>query len=416
MTTTASTPAPTRPALPRLRLILVLGSVTALGPLSVDLYLPAFPAIAGEFGASQSAVQLTLTGCLAGLALGQLVAGPLSDRIGRRTPLLAGAMGYALASVLCALAPSVELLLGLRFVQGLAGAATMVVARAVVRDLATGAAAARLFSVLMLVTGLAPVLAPAVGGQLLALTDWRGLFFALAVFGSALVAAVAVGLPETLPRELRSGAGMRGVLRTYRSLLRDRVFIGYALGGGLAFAGMFAYISGSPFVFQDTYQVSPQLYGMLFGLNAIGLMTAVQINGLIVGRIAPRQLLIRGVIGSTTGGVFLLAAALAQPASVWWIVLPLLLVVSCLGFVMPNCMALAMADHPRAAGTASALLGAFQFVIGAATGPLVGLAGSASAVPMALVVLITTGGATAVLLLLARTGKRSQRAPPPRRP
>ncbi|MQA15343.1 MAG: Bcr/CflA family multidrug efflux MFS transporter [Pseudonocardiaceae bacterium] len=395
-------PAPTRPALPRLRLILVLGSVTALGPLSVDLYLPAFPAIAAEFDASQSAVQLTLTGCLVGLAFGQLVAGPLSDRVGRRRPLLAGALGYALASVLCAVAPSVELLLGLRFVQGLAGAATMVVARAVVRDLATGAAASRLFSVLMLVTGLAPVLAPAIGGQLLTLTDWRGLFVALAVFGSLLLATVAVALPETLPPQLRNGSGVRMVLGTYRSLLADRVFLGYALGGGLAFAGMFAYISGSPFVFQGVYELTPQLYGVLFGLNAIGLVTATQINGLIVGRVAPRRLLLTGVIGSSTGGVLLLAAALARPASVVWLVLPLFLVVSFIGFVMPNSTALALADHPRAAGTASALLGAFQFVIGAVTGPLVGLAGSASAVPMALIILLATGSATTVLLTLTR--------------
>lgn len=402
MTTIVGAPAPTRPALPRLRLILVLGSVTALGPLSVDLYLPAFPAIAAEFDASQSAVQLTLTGCLVGLAFGQLVAGPLSDRVGRRRPLLAGALGYALASVLCAVAPSVELLLGLRFVQGLAGAATMVVARAVVRDLATGAAASRLFSVLMLVTGLAPVLAPAIGGQLLTLTDWRGLFVALAVFGSLLLATVAVALPETLPPQLRNGSGVRMVLGTYRSLLADRVFLGYALGGGLAFAGMFAYISGSPFVFQGVYELTPQLYGVLFGLNAIGLVTATQINGLIVGRVAPRRLLLTGVIGSSTGGVLLLAAALARPASVVWLVLPLFLVVSFIGFVMPNSTALALADHPRAAGTASALLGAFQFVIGAVTGPLVGLAGSASAVPMALIILLATGSATTVLLTLTR--------------
>lgn len=387
----------------RLRLILVLGSVTALGPMSIDLYLPAFPAIAAELGASDAAVALSLTGCLAGLALGQLVVGPLSDAFGRRAPLLIGIGAYTVFSLLCALAPSAGTLAGLRFAQGLAGAVGMVVARAVVRDLVSGPAAARMFSVLMLVTGLAPVLAPVLGGQLLAFTSWRGLFWLLAGFGVLLAGMVAVGLPETLPAERRSSRGVLGTAHLYGRLVRTPLFMGYAVAGGLAFAAVFAYVSGSPFVYQGVYQVSPQLYGVLFGINSVGLVAVAQLNGLLVGRVEPQRLLQIGVLASAGGGVWLLGAALSRPDHVLWIALPLFVVVSALGLVMPNSTALALADHPHAAGTASALLGAFQFVIGAIAGPVVGLGGAAtSAVPMALVVLVASGGAALVLLSLTR--------------
>ena len=240
------------------RLIVVLGSVNAIGPLSIDMYLPAFPEITRALDTSASSVQLTLTACVAGLALGQLVFGPLSDRLGRKRLLVGAMLIYAVASLLCASAPSIGPLIALRFVQGLAGAGGIVIARAVVRDLHTGAAAVRLFSSLMLVTGLAPILAPVLGGQLLALTSWEGIFITLAVLSALIAALAAVGLQETLPPERRSTAGLGRTVRTMGALLRDRSFLGHGLASGLTFGALFAYISGSSFVLQGIYGLSPQ--------------------------------------------------------------------------------------------------------------------------------------------------------------
>ena len=252
------------------RLIVVLGSVNAIGPLSIDMYLPAFPEITRALDTSASSVQLTLTACVAGLALGQLVFGPLSDRLGRKRLLVGAMLIYAVASLLCASAPSVRALIALRFVQGLAGAGGIVIARAVVRDLHTGAAAVRLFSSLMLVTGLAPILAPVLGGQLLALTSWEGIFITLSVLSALIAALVAVGLQETLPPERRSTAGLGRTVRTMGALLRDRSFLGHGLASGLTFGALFAYISGSSFVLQGIYGLSPQTYSLAFAMNGPG--------------------------------------------------------------------------------------------------------------------------------------------------
>jgi DHA1 family bicyclomycin/chloramphenicol resistance-like MFS transporter len=273
------------------RLIVVLGSVNAIGPLSIDMYLPAFPEIARALDTSASAVQLTLTACVAGLALGQLLFGPLSDRLGRRLPLIVAMLTYSLASLLCASASSVGMLIGLRFVQGLAGAGGIVIARAVVRDMSTGAAASRLLSSLMLVTGLGPILAPVVGGQLLALTSWEGIFLLLTVLSGLLALLVVVALPETLPAERRSQAGPARTVQTMGDLLRDRAFLGYALAGGLTFGALFAYISGSSFVLQRIYGLSPQLFSLAFAMNGLGLIAASQVNAHIVERYGPKRLL-----------------------------------------------------------------------------------------------------------------------------
>jgi len=237
----------------RARLLLILGVLSAFGPLSIDMYLPALPALSRDLRASAAQTQLTLSACLLGLALGQLLAGPLSDALGRRRPLLIGVAAYAVASLLCVLAPSVGVLILLRFVQGLAGAAGIVIARAIVRDLHAGLAAARYFSLLMLVNGLAPILAPIIGGQLLRLTSWRGVFGLLAAIGALLLLAVATGLRETLPRADRHVGGVPATLATFRQLAADRLFVAYALSSGLALAAMFAYISGSPFVLEGRY-------------------------------------------------------------------------------------------------------------------------------------------------------------------
>jgi DHA1 family bicyclomycin/chloramphenicol resistance-like MFS transporter len=370
------------------RLVIVLGSVNAIGPLSIDMYLPAFPEIARSLETSASSVQLTLTACVAGLALGQLLIGPLSDRYGRRTPLIAAMSVYAVASVLCVLAPNVLALTGLRFVQGLAGAGGVVIARAVVRDLHSGAAAVRLFSSLMLVTGLAPILAPLAGGQVLNHTSWRGIFWVLTVLSALIALLVTFGLRETLPKARRSSSGLAETLRTMRALLRDRWFVGHGLAGGLGFGALFAYISGSSFVLQGIYGVSPQLYSVLFAMNGLGLIAGSQVNARLVGRFGPAYLLRAGLVAIAVSASALLVVVSVGGFGVVAVLVPMFVIVSSLAFVLPNSTALALNDHAAVAGTASALLGMGQFVIGAAVAPLVGAAGTESAVPMAAIMTV----------------------------
>jgi MFS transporter, DHA1 family, multidrug resistance protein len=385
----------------RLKLVVILGALSAFGPLSVDFYLPALPRLTRDFGASASAGQLTLTACVLGLAFGQLGAGPLSDRFGRRPPLLAGLAAYCAASAACAVAPSIWLLVVLRLVQGLGGAAGLVVARSVVRDLRSGAAAARLFSILMLVTGVVPVLAPVVGGQLLALTSWRGLFLILAGIDAAILVAAALWLPETLAPERRRA---RGSGAAFGELVRDRLFLAYATVLGLAFAEMFSYIAGSSFVLQDVYGLSPQLYGGVFGLNALGLVACSQLNRALVGRLSPRRLLAAGVAAGSAAGATLLALVLAGGAGLAGVLPCLFVVVAAIGLVLPNAAALALTDYPHAAGSASAVLGVFQFGFGAAAAPLVGVAGTGTAVPMALSIALFGVAAPAALGVARRPG------------
>jgi DHA1 family bicyclomycin/chloramphenicol resistance-like MFS transporter len=301
----------------------------------------------------------------------------------------------------------VGVLVGLRFVQGLAGAVGIVIARAIVRDLYSGIAVARFFSLLMLVNGLAPILAPVIGGQLLQFTSWRGVFVLLAAIGVVLLGLAAL-LAETLPPAHRQAGGLPATLATFRRLLADRRFMGYALAAGLAIAAMFSYISGSPFVVQDIYGVSPQGFSIMFGTNALGLVIAGQINGRLVGRVSPRRLLATGLALSACGGVSLLGVILSGIGLVG--VLPaLFVVVASLGLVLPNATTLALAGHPRTAGTASALLGVLQYVIGALAAPLVGLAGL-NALPMAVCIAALGLAALAVFATLTRPDANAPRS------
>jgi len=386
----------------RVLFILVLGSLTAFGPLSIDMYLPGLPAMAHSLNASASEAQLTLTACLVGLALGQLLAGPLSDRLGRRRPVIVGVAAYSLASLFCALSPSVHVLTGLRLVQGLAGAAGIVISRAAVRDLYSGVEAARFFSILMLVNGLAPILAPVIGGQLLKVTSWRGVFVTLAAIGVLLLVGAIAGLPETLPPERRRGDGLRATLATMRGLTRDHVFMGYAIAAGLSFAAMFAYIAGSPFVLEDIYGISPQVFSAVFAANACGIVLVSQINHRLLARFTPRSLLSMALAAAAAAGIALLTVVLVGGLGVWAVLVPLFVVVSAVGAVMPNSTALALTDHPDAAGSASALLGMLQFVIGAVVAPLVGVAGKHTAVPMAALIALLTVGALVTMGLATR--------------
>lgn len=397
--------AATLPALSRRRrvlFVLVLGAGSAFGPLSIDMYLPGLPEMARSFHASASEAQLTLTACLVGLALGQIYAGPLSDRLGRRRPFIIGVAAYAAASLLCALAPSVYLLVLLRLVQGLSGAAALVISRAIVRDMYSGTAAARFFSMLMLVNGLAPILAPVFGGQLLKVTSWRGVFVTLAAIGLVLAVAAFVGLPETLSPERRRNDGVRATLRTLRMLFSDRVFVGYSLACGLAFAAMFSYIAGSPFVLEDVYGISPQVFSAVFAVNACGIVAASQLNRWLLGRFGLRTLLAAGLSFTAGGGMALLAVVAIGGLSVWFVLVPLFFVVASIGVVMPNATALALADHPDVAGSASALVGVLQFAVGAAAAPLVGVAGNDTALPMAVMIAVLGLGGISAMLLLTR--------------
>jgi MFS transporter, DHA1 family, multidrug resistance protein len=391
----------------RLGLILMLGALSAFAPLSIDMYLPALPALSRDFETGASEVQLTLSTFFFGLALGQAIIGPLSDAFGRRRPLVIGLAAYALASLLCAAAPTISALIALRFVQGFAGAAGIVVARAIVRDLHTGAAAARFMSVLMLVSGLAPILAPVIGGQLLRVSPWQGIFLILAAFGGGLLIVMATRFEETLPADRRQTDGLRGTLATFRMLLTDRTFLGYALACGLSIAAIFSYIAGSSFVFQDVYGASPQAFSFIFGANAIGLVAAGQINGRLVGRVDPMRLLTLGLITSTVAGFILLAVVASGPVGaslgLAGFLVPLFFVIAPIGLIMPNASVLALsAGPPRIAGAASALLGVLQFSLGAGVAPVVGMAGSTTALPMALSIAVLELSALVVLLVLGR--------------
>jgi DHA1 family bicyclomycin/chloramphenicol resistance-like MFS transporter len=385
----------------KLWMVLVLGSLAAFAPLSIDMYLPALPAIAGEYSTSASLVQLSLTFFLLGSALGQLFAGPISDVRGRRMPLLVGLALYAVTSLLCAFSPSVESLIILRFVQGLAGSAGIVISRAIVRDLYSGTELTKFFTLLMLVNGVAPILAPIAGGQLMRVTSWHGVFIVLCVLGMVMLAAVFFGLRETLPNQLRSKGGIGNTLSTFRGLLVDRVFMGYAIAQGLVFAAMFAYISGSPFVLQEIFHVSPQMFAVFFGINGLGIIIAGQITGRLVGRLGETKLLITGLGISSCGGVLLLLMILTG-AGLYTILPALFMVVSSVGIVSSTGFSLAMQNQSKSAGTASALLGVLSLLLGGIVAPLVGLGGSQSALPMGLVIACTSVGAVIVYVFMVR--------------
>ncbi|MEV5439539.1 multidrug effflux MFS transporter [Streptomyces sp. NPDC052682] len=384
---------------------LVLGGLTATPPLAMDMYLPALPEVTRALHAPAATVQLTLTACLAGMALGQLVVGPMSDRWGRRRPLLAGLAVYVVATALCALAPTVESLVAFRLVQGLAGAAGIVIARAVARDLYDGMAMARFFSTLMLISGVAPIVAPLIGGQILRVTDWRGVFVVLTVVGALLAAVVWAKLSETLPAGSRHGGGVGEALRSMRALLADRSFTGYMLAGGFAFAALFAYVSASPFVIQEIYGASPQTFSLLFGLNSVGLVAVGQINGkVLVGRVRLDRVLAVGLALVITAATALLLMSLGVFADVGLapVAAALFVLMSAMGVTLPNTQALALMRVQHAAGSASALLGTSSFLIGAVASPLVGVAGEGTAVPMAVVQLAAALVALASFVGLCR--------------
>ncbi|MBD3010772.1 multidrug effflux MFS transporter [Streptomyces sp. 5-10] len=409
LTSAAATPGLTAQRRTSLLVTLILGGLTALPALSMDMYLPALPEVTDALHSSAATAQLTLTACLMGMALGQLVVGPMSDRWGRRRPLLIGMVVYVVATAVCAFAPTAGLLIGFRLLQGLAGAAGIVIARAVVRDLYDGIAMARFFSTLMLISGVAPIVAPLIGGQILRFTDWRGVFVVLTVIGALLTLVVWRRLGETLPPERRHDGGLGQTLRTMRGLLADRVFTGYVLAGGFAFAALFAYVSGSSFVVQEIYGASPQTFSLLFGLNSIGLVATGQLNGrVLVGRVSMDKVLAVGLVVITVAAAALLvlASGVFGKAGLVPVAGCLFLLMSAMGLAMPNTNAQALNRTPHAAGSASALLGTSTFLLGAVASPLVGIAGETTAVPMAVVQLCCALAAMACFMGLCRPWQR----------
>jgi MFS transporter, DHA1 family, multidrug resistance protein len=386
----------------RLRLYLVLAALTILGPFAIDMYLPGLPALARDLHAGESASQLTLTACLIGLALGQLVVGPLSDTLGRRPPLLVGLLGYSAASLLCALATSIELLVAFRFLQGLAGGVGVVISTAVVRDRYSGAAAAKFFSLLMLAVMISPLFAPSIGGELLHFTSWHGIFVVLAIVGVAVAAGAWAGLPETLLPERRRTGGVRDAFTSMKRLATDRVFLSFALPACLMNGATLAYVSGSAFVFQQVYGVSPQTYGFLFALNGLALIVSSQLNRLLVDRFSPYGLMRFGLIFAAAAGVALLTVALTGSHALLAIMVPLMAMIFSFGFVAPNASALALSEHGDEAGAGSALLGSLRFGTGALVAPLVGVAGPGTALPMVFVMVTLAFVATIGFIGLGR--------------
>jgi MFS transporter, DHA1 family, multidrug resistance protein len=380
----------------RVRVILVLGALVALGPLTIDMYLPALPAIADNLHTSSAAAQLTLTGTLLGLGLGQLVIGPLSDAVGRRVPLITGTALHIVASLLCLIAPNIGVLGALRTLQGVGAAAAMVVALAVVRDLFSGRAAATTLSRLMLVMGAAPILAPSLGGAVLLTGSWRSVFAVLAILGMALMIVALVALKETLPPERRRDGQVAPVLRTYGSLLIDREFVVLSMVAALGMSALFSYVSGSSFVLQQQYGLNQQQFALVFGLGAVAIIGASQFNVVLLDRFTPKRIVLVALTTATISGLVLTILAVTGVAGLAGFIVPLLFVLGSVGFVLPNAPALALSRHGEAAGTAAALLGATQFGLGALVAPLVGVLGN-DAPAMAITM---TGGAAIAMVAL----------------
>ncbi|WUS99815.1 multidrug effflux MFS transporter [Streptomyces sp. NBC_00708] len=383
-------------------LIAVLGALTAVAPLATDMYVPGFPAMGDALHASGSAVQLTLTAFLIGMVVGQLLIGPVSDGRGRRGLLISGAAGFVLFSLLCAVAPNVELLTAARFLQGFAGAAGMVLARAVITDCFHGADVPRYFALLSQILGIAPIAAPVVGGAVLSASTWRAVFVVLAVLGALLLAAVVRKVPETLPPARRHGGGLTGTFRTMGTLLTHRPFMGYVLVLGFTSAALFAYISGSSFVFQNVHGVSPTVYSLIFASNAVGMLIGGVVFARLSARVRLNTLLIAGLAISGAGAAALLAipALAGQSLAVSWICL--FVAMSGIALIFPATMSIGQHLGRSAPGAASALIGGLQFLFGAAASPLVGLFGEDTATPMAVIILTALALAGLALVLLAR--------------
>ena len=386
--------------------ILLLGALTAVGPFTIDMYLAAFPQITYDLNTKPAAVQLTITATLIGLALGQLLLGSVSDAIGRRKPMLTGLALYIAASVGIVFVNSVELLTALRFLQGLGAAAGMVLSMAIVRDRFEGIQVGKAIARLMLVVGVSPCVAPLVGAQFLRLGSWRDMFIALAVLASVLLVAAFFLLKESLPVELRRSGGVGAATRSYFELLRDPLFLGLALLGGFTMAALFTYISSASFVFQDGFGLSATQFAIIFAAGGITFTIGTQLNGALLGRVAPEQILRAAVMGALTiTGAMVVTSVIGL--GVWPVIVLLVANMLAIGMLLPAISAIALDRNPHRAGSAAALIGATQFGIGAATAPITGLFAEGSSVAMAAVMFAAT---VVVLVLMFATRPAMRRA------
>ncbi|MFD1678126.1 multidrug effflux MFS transporter [Alicyclobacillus fodiniaquatilis] len=385
----------------RLGFALILGAFSALGPFTIDMYLPSFPEIAQQFGTKASLVQLSLTACLIGLGVGQLIMGSLSDVYGRRKPLLISMIIYLLASFTCAVAPNIYFLIASRFIEGFAASGGIVIARAIVRDVYSGQELTKFFSLLMLISNIAPLLAPVAGSGIISFTTWVGVFIVLGVIGILLVLIATWQLHETLPREARVSNNTMQLLMNFQTLFRDRQFIGYALAQGIMIGGIFAYVSGTPFIYQKIYGASPQLFAVLFGSNGISLILGSQVVGRFAHIISERRFLLLGLLLSgLTSSTVLVVVLLHGP--LFSLVIPLFFFVASIGMTSTASFPLAMESQSHIAGSASALLGLLPFLLGSITSPLVGVAGEYSAIPMGVILISASFLALCAYFFLVR--------------
>ncbi|MBW8762780.1 MAG: multidrug effflux MFS transporter [Microbacterium sp.] len=387
--------------LPALLLLL-----TVFGPISMDLYLPALPALTLELSAATSVAQLTVTACLVGLAAGQLIAGPLSDRYGRRGILLIGIVAYIATSLLCAASPSIELLIAARLVQGLTGGVGIVIAQAAGRDVYAGGALIRFYGRLTVVGGFAAIVGPLIGGLLNSVTDWRGLFVFLAAIGAVILLITLIAFDETLPIASRTAGGLGRTLRDFRTLVSDRVFLGAILNQGFLYAALFAYLSGATFVLQDIYGLSPLGYALAFGANSAGFM----VLGFVAGRTAGRSLrgtLSVGIVVAGAGALGLLASGLTR-MPLWVVLVSLFLLAGGAAVTSPPATTIALVEYPQIAGTASSLLGMVRYGFGGIAAPLVGVAGATSILPLGIVTVTSLALAALAFVFLVRPARVPQ--------
>ena len=371
----------------RATLVALLGSFTAFGSLSVDVYLPGLPALGHDFHASASATQLTLSAFLVGFAVGQLTGGSVSDRLGRRRPVLVALGAYAILTVSCALAPSLVLLYVARCIQGVTAGVIVGVARAIVRDVHHGTEAARLFSLLMMILGVAPIVGPVLGGQILRVTSWRGVFIAMAILVVVLLLVTITALPETLAVSQRRSTGAEAWLSAVKTLIFDRIFVGYLVAGAVAVGGIFAWVGGSAFVLQGHFRLTPQAYAIVFSVQACGVIIGGQLNRRLVRRIAVRRLLFLGLLLQFLGAAVVLGLFLSAQLGIAPVIPAMLVVFVGVGMIVPNTLTLALEEHATEAGVAAGLIGIVQYGLGAAIAPLMGVAGNESGAPIGVALL-----------------------------
>lgn len=383
------------------RTALLLAIFSALGPFTVDMYLSSLPQMMNDFNTTASFIQASLTASLLGLGLGQLVAGPLSDVHGRRKPLLISMLLYFIISIVCAFSPSIGIFIVLRFIQGFVASAGLVISRAIVRDRYSGVEMVKFMALLTMISNVAPLISPTAGSMVTTFSSWIGVFIFLGFLGLFLTGITIWGIKESLPIEQRVPSNFRQVLRNYGSLLRDRSFMGYALVNGILFSGVFAYVAGTPFIYQNMYGISPQLFSVLFALNGLGIILGSQLVKRLAGRMDEHCIFRIGLLlAFSTTAVILFVVLVHGPFVALFIAI--FLFAAAIGMIGPVSFTLAMESQGHIAGSAAAILGSLQFALGAVTSPLVGIAGENSAVPFGITIFLTSILAVISYVILVR--------------